>query len=115
MEAIAAKKKTLNAPKASILAFSDEIDDVTGSDGLVLAQDENISPNSNLNRFSMGRKSLAARRRSSVGGISSRPPLSEAEQMRIAEMYKTVIQMSSENVSHICGSGYFSEIFLVRN
>ena len=42
------------------------------------------------------RKSTAGRRRSSMVKL---PQLNEAEQMRIAEMYKTVIQMSSENVS----------------
>lgn len=39
------------------------------------------------------------RRRSSIGGLNSKVPINPVEQARIAEMYKTVIQMSSENVS----------------
>jgi len=45
-------------------------------------------------------KKSNARRRSSFGGLnSSKSPVNAAEQARITEMYKTVIQMSSENVS----------------
>lgn len=44
-------------------------------------------------------KKANARRRSSFGGLnSSKSPVNAAEQARITEMYKTVIQMSSENV-----------------
>ena len=46
------------------------------------------------------RRSLGGRRRSSFGSHNSnRNPMSAVEQTRIAEMYKTVIKMSSENVS----------------
>jgi hypothetical protein len=42
----------------------------------------------------------SSRRRSSIGGMSaSKMMVNPIEQARIAEMYKTVIQMSSENVS----------------
>jgi hypothetical protein len=44
------------------------------------------------------RRSLGGRRRSSFGSHSSKSPGSSAEQSRIAEMYKNVIKMSSENV-----------------
>lgn len=44
------------------------------------------------------RRSLGGRRRSSFGSHSSRSPGSSLEQSRIAEMYKNVIKMSSENV-----------------
>jgi hypothetical protein len=44
-------------------------------------------------------KKANSRRRSSFGGAnSSKSPINAVEQARIAEMYKTVIQMSSENV-----------------
>jgi hypothetical protein len=44
-------------------------------------------------------KKANSRRRSSFGGAnSSKNPINAVEQARIAEMYKTVIQMSSENV-----------------
>lgn len=47
------------------------------------------------------KKSGSSRRRSSFGAssVGSRSPvINPVEQSRIAEMYKTVIQMSSENV-----------------
>lgn len=44
------------------------------------------------------RRSLGGRRRSSFGSHSSKSPGSSIEQSRIAEMYKNVIKMSSENV-----------------
>lgn len=45
-------------------------------------------------------KKSNSRRRSSFGGQnSSKSPVNAVEQARIADMYKTVIQMSSENVS----------------
>ena len=47
------------------------------------------------------RRSLGGRRRSSFGSHSSKTPVSSAEQSRIAEMYKTVIKMSSENVCRL--------------
>ena len=47
------------------------------------------------------RRSLGGRRRSSFGSHTSKNSLSAVEQSRIAEMYKTVIKMSSENVSNI--------------
>lgn len=44
-------------------------------------------------------KKSNSRRRSSFGGQnSSKSPVNAVEQARIADMYKTVIQMSSENV-----------------
>lgn len=48
-----------------------------------------------------GRKSISpgSRRRSSFGGLQKSPTKSSAEQARIAEMYKNVIKLSSENVS----------------
>ena len=46
------------------------------------------------------RRSLGGRRRSSFGSHNSnRNPVSAAEQTRIADMYITVIKMSTENVS----------------
>ena len=44
------------------------------------------------------RRSLGGRRRSSFGSHSSKSPGSSVEQSRIAEMYRNVIKMSSENV-----------------
>lgn len=44
------------------------------------------------------RRSLGGRRRSSVGSHSSKSPGSQADQTRIAEMYKRVMAMSTENV-----------------
>ena len=54
------------------------------------------------------RTSLGGRRRSSFGSQnSSKSPISAAEQARIAEMYKTVIKMSSENVGRrVCDQSF---------
>jgi hypothetical protein len=52
-------------------------------------------------------KKSSSRRKSSIGGLnSSKSPVNAAEQARITEMYKTVIQMSSENVSTVLGHVY---------
>lgn len=61
--------------------------------------------------------SVSVRRRSSFGLACKSPPFNPVEQLRITEMYKTVIQMSAENVSlsfirceHITSDGIFTEI-----
>ena len=79
----------------------------SGSGMLKLCEDEN-SDDDDMTVTSVGiqeksiytfPKKANARRRSSFGGPnSSKNPINAAEQARIAEMYKTVIQMSSENV-----------------
>jgi hypothetical protein len=66
--------------------------------------DDDDEDDSNAMNFSAGisrRRSLGGRRRSSFGSHNSKSPASSAEQSRIAEMYKNVIKMSSENVSKI--------------
>jgi hypothetical protein len=87
------KKKVAGANRQANLAFSDELEDENiDFDGM---QNFDVDVVSVLSR----RKSLS-RRRSSLGLVGSKPTvLSDAEQARIASMYKTVIQMSSENVS----------------
>ncbi len=44
------------------------------------------------------RMSFGGRRQSTLGLVSSSPQMSMVEQSRIADMYKLVIKMSSENV-----------------
>lgn len=85
----ASKSKVLSTTKAS-LAFNDEImDESPELDCFAECNDHAPSR----------RKSSLSRRRSSMGlGSSKVTILSEAEQIRIADMYKTVIQMASENV-----------------
>lgn len=90
------KKKIGGANRQANLAFSDELqDDNLDLDGLQNFDTfDNVLPTTAAAR----RKSLS-RRRSSLGVMGSKPTiLSDAEQARIASMYKTVIQMSSENV-----------------
>ena len=70
------------------LALEDHDDDEDDSN------DMNSSVHSGISR----RRSLGGRRRSSFGSHSAKSPGSSAEQSRIAEMYKNVIKMSSENV-----------------
>lgn len=87
------KKKVVGANRQANLAFTDEL------------QDENIDfdgmQNFDVDVVSVIRRKSLSRRRSSLGMMGSKPiVLSDAEQARIASMYKTVIQMSSENVSH---------------
>lgn len=98
------KKKTLVNNRASLLPFNqDEFQ--ANEEALLeseLAMDMSIIASPKPERKSMG----VNRRRSSLG-MSARTPLSESEQLRIANMYKLVIQMSSENVSEslqICKS-----------
>ena len=86
-------KRRLGAAQASsALVFSDETNAEIFQEPDCFAE---CNDNSGFNR----RKSVNSRRRSSFGGAGSRrQSLTEAEQTRISEMYKTVIQMSSENV-----------------
>jgi hypothetical protein len=84
---------------------------VSSSSGLLkMCDDENSDDDDiSVNTVGLQEKSIYtfpkkanSRRRSSFGGAnSSRTPVNAAEQSRIAEMYKTVIQMSSENVRAI--------------
>lgn len=64
--------------------------------------DDDDDETSSINSSSFGgisrRRSLGGRRRSSFGSHNSKSPASSADQTRIAEMYKNVIKMSSENV-----------------
>ena len=91
------KKKVLQAPRASILAFNNEAEDLTDDVGQM--NEMVMSPVAPV-QTPLERKSLGGgnRRRSSIG-FSARTPLSEAEQIRIANMYKLVLQMANENVS----------------
>ena len=61
-------------------------------------EDDSNDMNSSVHSGISRRRSLGGRRRSSFGSHSSKSPGSSAEQSRIAEMYKNVIKMSSENV-----------------
>lgn len=95
---MAARRRLSQASKASVewLEADDELD---------FNEDENdkiVAAALSRRRVSGG----GARRRSSFGGVLSilRTPtdqVSREEQNRIAEMYKHVIQMSSENVSKL--------------
>jgi hypothetical protein len=91
------RKKALSGKRNSVLTFADDLD-------IDIANEIDCFADVNQTAANIGgRKSLTGFRRSSVGGVSSKAPsLSETEQNRIAEMYKTVIQMSSENVSYPC-------------
>ena len=62
-------------------------------------------------------KRVNGRRRSSIGGMSSssKSPVNAAEQARITEMYKTVIQMSSENVKTFCCNFSLIEMSVLIN
>jgi hypothetical protein len=76
--------------------LEDHDDDDEGPNNL------NTSIHSGISR----RRSLGGRRRSSFGSHSSKNASSSVDQTRIAEMYKNVIKMSSENVrisSKRCG------------
>ena len=79
------KKRRISLSKGNLLAVQDDHDD----------QDDDCR--SVQSGVSSRRRSLGGRRRSSFGSHSSKTPVSSAEQSRIAEMYKTVIKMSSEN------------------
>ena len=73
---------------------------------LKICDDDNSDDDDNNSVVSNQEKSLFTfpkrqnnRRRSSIGGLNSKIPINPIEQARITEMYKTVIQMASENVS----------------
>jgi len=74
---ISANKTNLALPVAQIDDDDDDVRSVTSA--------------------SSRRRSLGGRRRSSFGSHASKTVVSAVEQNRIAEMYKTVIKMSSEN------------------
>jgi hypothetical protein len=80
-----------------LLELPQEIEDDNNDELDHMAAVRNTTPNARRRSGSGGR------RRSSFGGsfgsIKS-PVKSAAEQSRIAEMYKTVIKMSSENVNY---------------
>lgn len=84
-------KKKLNHNRVSMLAFSDEAEII--NQDIEMFADFVDQP---LPKASRRRSSVSGRRRSSLGGLGG-SLLSESEQARITEMYKTVIQMSSEN------------------
>lgn len=89
------RKKKVAANKSGFLAFNDElmVDDM--DQDLFAACNEPAPAPVPRGRMS----SMMNRRRSSMGlSGSRRASISETEQVRIVEMYKTVIQMSSENV-----------------
>lgn len=94
-EVSAPSKKKIVSSRQSMLAFSDEL---LVDQGLPSELDmlNDLASDSSPVKVNRRRSSMVARRRSSIGGLSS---MSEAEQQRITEMYRTVIQMSSENVS----------------
>lgn len=73
------KKKTVGGFRQSVLQFNDEIEDIMLSP-IPLDIGDGPSSKSPNDRLSTGR------RRSSIGG------------KKIAEMYKTVLQMANENV-----------------
>ena len=79
------KKRRISGNKGNLLPVHDQDDN---------DDDDCRSVQSGV---SSRRRSLGGRRRSSFGSHSSKTPMSSAEQSRIAEMYKTVIKMSSEN------------------
>eukprot|EP01032_Pedospumella_encystans_P014547 gene14547-16698_t len=78
---------------------------LSSNSGLLKMCDDENSDEDDLASVGLQEKSIYtfpkksnARRRSSFGGLnSSKSPVNAAEQARITEMYKTVIQMSSEN------------------
>ena len=74
---ISANKTNLALPVAQVDDDDDDVRSVTSA--------------------SSRRRSLGGRRRSSFGSHASKTVVSAVEQNRIAEMYKTVIKMSSEN------------------
>lgn len=86
------KRIVAGSARSSLLIMNDDLEEEMEIDPFADCVDSSESSSMTNNR----RKSNVGRRRSSLIKI---PQMSEAEQMRIAEMYKTVIQMSSENVS----------------
>lgn len=91
------RKKKVGVVKSGYLAFNDElVPEDNDLDCFAACSDPVPAPLPKSNRMS----SVVNRRRSSMGIAGSRRgSISEAEQVRIVDMYKTVIQMSSENVS----------------
>jgi hypothetical protein len=85
-------KESIVVAMSKRLSHGSALAEIVASD----EEDEIVTP---LER----RKSNGRRRSSFGGGLSSSrsPKKSEAEQARIAEMYATVIKMSSENVSNV--------------
>jgi hypothetical protein len=80
--------RRISANKGFIGQPLEDHDDDEGSNDL------NTSIHSGISR----RRSLGGRRRSSFGSHTSKNASSSVDQTRIAEMYKNVIKMSSENV-----------------
>eukprot|EP00981_Chlorochromonas_danica_P014947 scaffold9585_cov178-Ochromonas_danica.AAC.1 len=104
--AMAGKKKKLHHHRVSLLTFSDEVLDKQLSQEIDpfadCCQEQSLaaplqSVKANRRRSSILGGGGGGRRRSSIGGGGGLFLLSEAEQKRIAEMYQTVIRMSSEN------------------
>lgn len=60
-----------------------------------------VSTSSNASNSSR-KNSLGLRRRSSFGGAMKISMMPTNEQLRITDMYKTVIKLSSENVCILC-------------
>jgi negative regulator of sigma E activity len=81
MEVANRKKGLKNGNRNSTLQFNDDIEEFAINP---LAIDNSSPTKSSPNKISL------SKRRSSVGG------------KRIADMYKTVIQMANENVSYFC-------------
>ena len=80
------------------LSIGDTLVDITKKQVNV---DNILDKEDETENIGIAKRSNSSRRRSSFGATSvgSRSPvLNPIEQSRIAEMYKTVIQMSSENV-----------------
>ena len=73
-----------------------------GKAALPLQEEELAIADEDLNVQSNSRRNSFARRRQSAGNSVSVEETEESiqDQNRIAEMYKSIIKMSSENVSH---------------
>ena len=92
------KKKVLATPRTSILPFNPEAEDL--ADDVVQMTEMVMSPAPAV-QTPLERKSIGGNRRRSSLGFSAKTPLSEAEQIRIGNMYKLVLQLANENVSII--------------
>ena len=103
------KKRTSLGGGALGLEFENEMLDLEGFEEIDPMAEVNrvVSSNtmrggrgsnaSNISSSSSRRNSLGLRRRSSFGGAVKLSAMSNAEQTRVADMYKTVIKLSSEN------------------
>mgnify|MGYP001329860615 CR=1 FL=1 len=94
-------KRRLSNGSALLGPLPDEFDDKENS--VVMEDDDEFVGKPKSRRRSIGgrRSSIGGRRRSSVASslLSVKSPFTASvEQARLAEMYKTVIKMSSENV-----------------